>query len=1013
MKSTNLEVKAANLVVGMKARLGQIAQPAKMKEKIMHQQKWVSASEVLKRSTIEGTVGRLMRGLFLAAFGLIVPAMHAHDQASQLQNNSMVTISTADNIVENGRVQVTVHLFAPADPSTLQIEGNENDITYDFNKSSCDQSPCDITAQLDGNVVIGGWNYLHATVEGPNASADSASAQFYDNYGVTDPTTGYAPSFAVHIHATALHGLEVDYAPGVGNTPTYYPNRNYPGCPYGVLTLLTLNRSTLAPISIRCFGPNDNTSLNTYLKTLSKSDLVFASTNREEPLGKLNLAPIGGTDFTATGAPTAYGYSIIGYGAATAGLAVESYNTWHSHAWHGLEGSLINLGSTTPMYGFRSTDAPAFAIQPSASGSQAKITLGYATSFPIGEGGLPPNFTLPSQFTNTTYTSPACRVTCAGGLFTAVFDAQTLQLRWSNTYATNSNDSVAEVNRMDNDLNFHLYSYPPGPSIVIITTVGNPFGTATEWSNARYYPSPGLVAIIQKLGVSPSAFNRLIAGGSFSMIGVPGGLPAANQGIHSITKWYSSTLETGESGMLRGLLLRDRTFVFKPSDVEPFTVDSSIPNPTANQLLSFAIPNQVGSAPSVNWPAMDTAGRRNAYAYASDQMNRRDFYSGDQCRLPLVQCEDIRARYTSSQLNNITNGIDPRTITYPSGSNPAFTPDDLTAVTNQLASEKQYLSNAANYAALLKEINTNGTMNIGSSLQASATNVSSVLYSVTSNVGGSKLSLVPNITSTVAGVIGIAGVYTPAGVAAGVLGTAVNIVNLYNSTKSQPDPEVLKLADLLAQNSGAASIFAYNFNSAVQSSTGVYFNGVYSDWFKLQTIGLMTVTAGSGWYYETVGNALTEYNGNFVTSARTSFYEQIVPQYFTEIRLHKLWRTYLLEHGNTQATVNNWAAEQNAGFPPKFLSNAFVFDYSPTPGYPRCVDYVYMITKGSRIQVPSYLGAVYTWNDDLGTTLMGPAGSGAQANLAIPRLFFYDTSGYAVAFDTNPRFKAPNGECGL
>jgi hypothetical protein len=79
-------------------------------------------------------------------------------------------------------------------------------------------------------------------------------------------------------------------------------------------------------------------------------------------------------------------------------------------------------------------------------------------------------------------------------------------------------------------------------------------------------------------------------------------------------------------------------------DVAPFTVDSSVPNPTANQLLSFAIPDQLGTAPSVEWPEMDTVAHRNAYAYASDQMNREDYYGGNACRLPQVQCQDIRAR---------------------------------------------------------------------------------------------------------------------------------------------------------------------------------------------------------------------------------------------------------------------------------------------------------------------------------------------------------------------------------
>ena len=588
--------------------------------------------------------------------------------------------------------------------------------------------------------------------------------------------------------------------------------------------MLTLNRSTLAPKSIKCFGPNDNAPLNTYLKTLKKDDLVFASTTQESPLGNLNLAPIGGTDFTAAGAPSAYAYSIIGYGATPAGLAVESYKTSPLEAWDGIEGSLINMGSTTPIYGFRSTDSPAFAVQPAPAGGTAKITIGYVTSFPIGEGAPPRYFNLPSGFTNVTYTSPACSVTCAGGFFTAVFDAYSLKFLWSNTYATNSDSSQAEMARMVADLNYHLRTIGP-PRFVIITSVGDPFGSANNWFDVSvsHSPSQELVDTIQSLNVSGSAVNLLITGGSFSMIGVPGALPAPNQGNHNITKWYSSSLQAGETGALRGLLQRDNAYRYRPQSVAAFTVDSSVPTPTANQLLSFAIPDQLGVAPSVEWPVMDTAARRNAYAYASDRMNRDDFYGGEACRLPVVQCQDIRARYTSSQLTSITTGIDPRDIPYPSRGDAGFEPRDLTDVTTQLNFEKQYLKNSATYASVLKEINTNALQNIGLSVQNAATNVAS---SVTqAKAPTTQIDLRSSILSIAGSALSIVGaVVTPVGVISGVLATATSVVGVVNAAKAEPDPQVKNLANLLAETNGAASQYAYRFNTAVQSSTGMYFN---------------------------------------------------------------------------------------------------------------------------------------------------------------------------------------------
>jgi hypothetical protein len=906
---------------------------------------------------------------------------------------SMISIAlpSADKIMADGTVEVTIHLNAPADPSTLAVEADDEDITASF--SSCHQAPCDVTAKLNGDVVSSGWNYLDATVEGPNASTDSDSARFFDDRGInpTDATTGYAPPFAVHIHATPANGLEVDYAPGIGNTPTYYPNAQTSSCAAGQLTLLTLNRTTLAPRSITCYGPNDNASLNTYLKTLTKSNLVFASEPRFAPLGKLNLALVGGTDFTANGAPNAYGYSIIGYGATPAGLAVESYKTSPGEAWDGVEGDVINIGSTTPLYGFRSTDSPAFAIQPAPAGGTAKITIGYATSFPIGEGAPPSNFNLPSGFTNVTYTSPACTVTCAGGLFTAAFDAHTLRLLWSNTYATNSDSSQAEMARMVADLKYHLTTAGP-PRFVIITSVGDPFGSASSWFNATFSltPTPELVNTIQSLNVSGSAIKLLITGGSFSMIGVPGALPAPNQGNHNITKWYSSSLQTGETGALQGMLLRDNAFRYRPEDVAPFTVDSSIPNPTANQLLSFAIPDQLGTAPSVEWPEMDTAAHRNAYAYASDQINREDYYGGLACRLPEVQCNDIRARYTSSQLDGITTGIDPRTIAYPSSGNPGFTPTDLTDVTTQLNFEKQYLRNSASYASALKEINTNATQNIGLSLQSSATNVAS---SVTqARVLDTQLSLTPSILDTAASVTSNIGlVYPPVGVIASVLTTATSILGVIDAAKSEPDPQVKNLANLLAGTGGVASQYAFRFNTAVQSSTGMYFNDVYSDWFKLQTVGLMSVAPNSGWYYGTVGNALTEFNSDFVGEARISFFEQVLPQYFTEVRTRKTSAMYFMVHAgpSTQLSFSGRVIDL-LNLPKANLQSTYSYDFWPTPQYPTCEDYVFMIVKNT----------TNTWANPLGATLMGPPNfSDPTGNLGIPREFFYDTSGFSIKED--------------
>ena len=116
---------------------------------------------------------KLRRMVMLTALGLMAStAMHAEDR-------SMIRLSlpSADKIMADRTVEVTIHLNAPAEPWTLAVQADDQDITAYFAKDRCYQAPCEIKARLNGNVVSSGWNYLYASVEGPNASTDSDSAR--------------------------------------------------------------------------------------------------------------------------------------------------------------------------------------------------------------------------------------------------------------------------------------------------------------------------------------------------------------------------------------------------------------------------------------------------------------------------------------------------------------------------------------------------------------------------------------------------------------------------------------------------------------------------------------------------------------------------------------------------------------------------------------------------------------------------------------------------------------------
>lgn len=929
---------------------------------------------------------------------------------AQAQHLVQFTSPTPSTELNDGTLQVTIHVDAPALPSSLYVEANGKDVTRYFHTAGCHSAPCEFTATLNANVLHPGWNYLATTVHSEHAAVDSDHVRVYNQLGSLSATTGYAAPFTVKVIAKE-QAVEVGYSPETGLTPANYPYLKGTRCAPGDLFLLTLDRSSLSFKRTTCYGTGANTSLVAYLSTLTKTDLVIGGNSGPGyHLGPLDLSKIGGTNFTASGAPTAWGYSIVGFGGASTGLAYESYTTTQNGPWVGVQGDLVDIASTTPLYCFRPTDSPAFVVQPStttATGS-AKITVGYARTFPIGNGGEPDNFTLPASFTNATYNSPACSTSCAGAVWVLIFDSMTMQFVSSNTYATNSAINLSEMARFANDINAFRASDVTANKVVFLTTIGSAFGAVTDPSTSTAYASKAMVDAVGYLGVSPNAFNQLLFGGQFSMVGIPGSTPVAGQTMHPIDKWYSSTQQPGDTGSLSGLLTRNHRFKFVPADVGSITIQKS--NPSADDLLSFAIPAQLAVAPSVPWPDMGTVGLRNAYAYLSDYMQRHDYFGGKVCRLSINQCEDIRFRYTSGEMNNIIKGVDPGAIPFPDEAAQGakkFTETEFDKVAAQLKDEKQYLSNVSSYQLALTQINTNATMNVGAALQAAATNVSTKLNeAIGSPANSSKLQLATDMVGTVGALIGSVGpVFPPASVAAGLLGGSAGMMSIFNNSKNAPDPYVTQLSDLLAKQGGVASDYATNFNTQIQASTGMFFNSTYADWFKLQTIGLMSVIPGSGWNFPNAGNAMTDFNSSFIARARNSFYQQTVPQYFNQIRLRDYQFYY---YTGTEKSKNDNAAEQNAGYLPKLLDRHYSWNYWPSPGAPKCKDYVYMVTTNSRIQVPSYLGDVKSWSSEFGTLLMGPTGAGTTSDLGIPREYFYDTLGFKVAFDTQARFEPKN-----
>ncbi len=935
--------------------------------------------------------------------------------------------------VSNGSTTVSLGLDATADPSTLKIVANGKDVTDQFRTSACTSTPCTLSATLNlSNGGVPGWNYLTATVTGPGGSASSARSNFFSGTG--SPSVSLAPRRAG--------------SPAVAQDQPIFPPNYYP--PYTV-HLYTTQSGEICVFTL-CQPP---TSSGLFIWIMARDTLTVTYTGNDPSVLKaadtnstvivtgtgtsaqgIDFSPVGGTDFTKPGALAPYNYNMVGSGGAQSGSAYESYNTSANTPWHGLQGNLVNYGRNTPLYTFVPDDNPGFVVQPGAT--QSTITIGAVQNFKIGSVP-PPNQQVPPGFTSTQYTSPDMGG-ASGGFWVLVLDEFTLQPVSSTFYGTNcpsctgANTSQSEVGRMSSDIGEILngsLEYPTAPEshpVVFVTTVGTPFNLSNVASDFQGEPAGDLTQSIWNLGASWYAFNDLTAASSpsFSMVGVPG--TNVDKGGNAYTqyssgnnpqaaKWFSTTVD-GDTGALKGILNRNNQFTFSPSNVGTFDVSTVPSNPTADDLLEFALIYQLGASQPVYFPT----GNPNAYLYLSSQIISQDFYGGAGCGAPTQVCNDVHFYYTGDQVDGIIHGVDPRQIPYP-GDGLGFSQQDFNAVAQQFNTERIYLSNVRNYEKWVEDVETNGSINVGTALTSAATEVATQLNQVTgvpqSAVPTSKMHLAIDMLNYTASIGSIIGVADPAvGVVSGILSTAANImttgVDLNGTAPTPPDPYVTQLGDLLGSAAGQATSAAVKFNSELEVSTGSFFNSVYGDWFRLQTVGLLTVNPDNhDWYVANAGTASASYTPTLIASARRNFYVQILPQYFEILWLTDSPTSYLLSQGKTQQQVDEMAA---AHFNANLVTNGTSYSWynRNSPGLSGCQDYTFIVLSSS-VSInsgSSNFTNAKAWSNSIGNALMGPAsGSDGLGSLNLNRNFFYDDRILNIAYvGQDPDMKA--GMCG-
>ncbi len=897
-------------------------------------------------------------------------------------------------------IEVKLHYSGSQDLSLLKVTANDEDVSYIFRQSGCDASGCVAEARLRvGQELESGWNYLVATEGDESGAVNSARLKFESTAGSLGTVEDLTLPNSVHVEMTPARGIEVDYTPEDGSKPHFYPDTRTCGTP-GNLTVVVLKRATLGWKNVKCFSDADNPGLQEFLRPLTESDLVLASVPPGRPLGKLNLSRIGGTDFTAQNAPAAaYSYSIIGYGQGSAGIATESYNLSASAAWPGINGSLTDVSpGEQPIFGLRENDPVGFAVVP--DGSNAKILLGNASSFPTGSGGTPPGQQIPTGFVNTTYRSPALAGS-GSGLWLLVLDRHSLALLKSQTFSsttvsgTNTSqvpDLLQALQGLDNSkvafLTVLAGSDPKSPAIAVPSIKGD-----------TYYQ---LVSAIAGMGVSPWAFDRAMGNQKrmgygtavFSMVGMPNQFRTGNN-----TQWYSSSQDTiqGETGALAGTLVRDRANQYLPSNVFALSVASLGENPTTSDFLAHSMSQAITESPNVAWPLNDTPGHINAYAYLSNAMVTDDFYGGDKCLAAPVYCNNIRFYYTGSQAEGIARGVDPSDLPAPSepvAREHEFDLSDWQDAVKQLKLERAYLGNVLAYERWFESVNDDAKSNVALTLTTSATRIATDLNAATgqpdSKIDATPLSITSDVLSVISGISGAIGtVYKPAAVISGILAGSNKVLDIVmdaNKTKVAPDPYVTQLGDLLGEGAGRASTAATKFNLNLELSTATFFNGVYSDWFKLQTIGLMSVNPEApAWYVgKKTASMATGVGPSMVAGARRSFYMQTLNQYFVVSLVSDTNAAMVPSSKYPTIEKLNEAAASAAGLKysslPAYSWTAFTQVYSQfVPSIPydnNYWTYYFIVLKANNKS---------TWRGDLGSTLMGasndPTGMG---NLAIP-----------------------------
>jgi hypothetical protein len=969
--------------------------------------------------------------LMISCFGTAqsqTPATPQRNQpaASSAQPILSFTAPAPATVATDGTVTATLHLAGNADPSTLRVMLNNSNVTDWFSVSACSGLPCDITARLNISAGISpGWDSLYATLRGKTGNAGIARARFYYGNGASVSANGTA---VAHAMDTASSRASVHPADTASATPSVLPptiaismdptagltlgSTNYPACGSGTpFTFFRFDRTSLQLMDQECLTAALLPGLIYGLQALPSGNIVALFSTAGTPLGQLNFSTIGGTDFTATGAPTVSSYQFVGYSQASPGEAYESYQDASGFNLADIHGNLVNAGSSSAFYGFQPTDAPAFIALSNLDQGFSTTATGYSQSFPFGST-TPTNWSHPTSFTQQQFLETTYPANTEGFLV-VTFSPTDFSVLSQQFYATGTN--LAALGTLASALNAVANG-----TIVIITSQGsNPFGSV-----ALGGPTPNLelfCGVVSLMGVSEHACAQAGTGGNgtFSMVGVmenPNGNGEATVPAPGYSKMYSSTYETGQndSGSLKGLFKRNHQFHLVPYQVSSYDTSTISQGATIDSLFAFALPTQVGSAPAVTWPMQDTPGHQAAYAYLSNMIVGKVLFANGTCTVDAAWCDDVRAWYSGSEVQTFA-GLDlsaSPAYAFPSSAS-GFTQSDFNDVKSQLQAEFVYLNNELNYESWFNGVTNGALLNTGSAFSAAANDVSSSLISQYATIPPPPISLASGLLGFAGDAVSLFGSLSPLGEEESVVFQAASTVGDFletsssavslSSDQSGTDPSVVQVGDLIASVDGQASLAAAKYNLALQTQVSNEFAGVRSDWFKLQTFGILTSQpSANGWYIQDTGGATASTLAALSTArARVRFYSQLLPQYFMMDWMIGVPVQAILNYNNKQ--ISQSVLDEN--ILGTYLDSQYYNDYEgiwPAPDYSwkalpstvnsTCQDYGLVVSLYSyqHYNVDDW-HFLLSWQSSLGDVLLGPPSSAdGLGNLNLSQNSFYD-----------------------